>query len=269
MNKHAGGRRRNPEREEAISEVMARSPTKSLRRLSAEMNVPYTSCQRIVRKYLKLYPFHLQRLQALHAEDHEACFNFVSMMCQRIEGGDGFLNNWLFTDEATFHVSGRVNTHNCIVWARQNPHISYELERSSPKVNVWCGVSRNKVYGPFFFAEKTIRHETYLDMLQLFMLPQLEQDDNMDIVFQQDGAPPHWAWDVRNFLNATFNGMWCGRGGPIAWPPNSPDLTPPDFFVWGFVKDLVYAQKPRNIDDLKLKITQAFTQITPLMLQRT
>ncbi|PSN54262.1 hypothetical protein C0J52_08610 [Blattella germanica] len=35
------------------------------------------------------------------------------------------------------------------------------------------------------------------------------------------------------------------------------------------VKDLVYAQKPRNIDDLKLKTTQAFTQITPLMLQRT
>ncbi|PSN33400.1 hypothetical protein C0J52_15254 [Blattella germanica] len=62
-----------------------------------------------------------------------------------------------FRREYGVHVSGRVNTHNCIVWARQNPHISYELERSSPKVNVWSGVSRNKVYGPFFFAEKTIR----------------------------------------------------------------------------------------------------------------
>ncbi|KAJ4435807.1 hypothetical protein ANN_18426 [Periplaneta americana] len=27
----------------------------------------------------------------------------------------------------------------------------------------------------------------------------------------------------------------------LAWPPNSPDLTPPDFFVWGFVKDIVYS----------------------------
>ncbi|KAJ4445202.1 hypothetical protein ANN_07003 [Periplaneta americana] len=38
---------------------------------------------------------------------------------------------------------------------------------------------------------------------------------------------------------------------PSTWSPNSPGLTPPDFFVWGFVKDIVYSQKPRNIDDLR------------------
>ncbi|KAJ4445430.1 hypothetical protein ANN_07235 [Periplaneta americana] len=37
----------------------------------------------------------------------------------------------------------------------------------------------------------------------------------------------------------------------------------------GFVKDIVYSQKSKNIDDLRVKITQAFQQITPLMLQRT
>ncbi|KAJ4452276.1 hypothetical protein ANN_03794 [Periplaneta americana] len=36
----------------------------------------------------------------------------------------------------------------------------------------------------------------------------------------------------------------------------------------GFVKDILYSQKPRNID-VRIKITQAFQQITPLMLQRT
>ena len=25
----------------------------------------------------------------------------------------------------------------------------------------------------------------------------------------------------------TFDGNWCGRSGPIMWPPNSPDPTPP------------------------------------------
>ncbi|KAJ4444178.1 hypothetical protein ANN_05968 [Periplaneta americana] len=55
----------------------------------------------------------------------------------------------------------------------------------------------------------------------------------------------------------------------LAWSPNSPALTPPDFFVWGFVKDIVYLQKSRDIDDLRVKITQAFQQITPLTLQRT
>ncbi|KAJ4451569.1 hypothetical protein ANN_03038 [Periplaneta americana] len=37
----------------------------------------------------------------------------------------------------------------------------------------------------------------------------------------------------------------------------------------GFVKDITYTQKPRNIDELRLKITQTFQQITPLILQRT
>ncbi|KAJ4444568.1 hypothetical protein ANN_06363 [Periplaneta americana] len=55
----------------------------------------------------------------------------------------------------------------------------------------------------------------------------------------------------------------------LAWSPNSPDLTPPDFFVWGFVKDIVYSPKNRKIDDLRVNITQTFQQNTPLMLQRT
>ncbi|KAJ4433670.1 hypothetical protein ANN_15980 [Periplaneta americana] len=37
----------------------------------------------------------------------------------------------------------------------------------------------------------------------------------------------------------------------------------------GSVKDIVYSQKSRNIDDLRVKIAQAFQQITPLMLPRT
>ena len=34
--------------------------------------------------------------------------------------------------------------------------------------------------------------------------------------------------------------------GPIKWPPRSPDLTPPDFFLWGVLKDKVYAKKNPN-----------------------
>ncbi|EZA52866.1 hypothetical protein X777_07985 [Ooceraea biroi] len=45
---------------------------------------------------------------------------------------------------------------------------------------------------------------------------------------QMDGAPPH-----RHFLDQNFNGRWIGRGGPIAWPPRSPDLTSSDVYLWG------------------------------------
>jgi hypothetical protein len=41
-----------------------------------------------------------------------------------------------------------------------------EHQRDSPKVNVFCAISSQKVYGPFFFAEETVTGMTYLDMLQ-------------------------------------------------------------------------------------------------------
>ncbi|KAJ4440348.1 hypothetical protein ANN_08487 [Periplaneta americana] len=75
---------------------------------------------------------------------------------------------------------------------RENPHVSYELEWASPKVNdVWCVVSRCNLYGSFIFAEETVRSGPYLDVLINFFEPQLQQENNMGIVFQQHGAPPH------------------------------------------------------------------------------
>jgi hypothetical protein len=86
--------------------------------------------------------------------------------------------------------------------------------------------------GPFFFAEQTVTAMTYLDMLQLYLLPQLE-DHQPDVVFQQDGAPPHLDRIFRELLDMHFPGRWVGLDGPIQWPPLSPNITPLDFFLWG------------------------------------
>lgn len=58
--------------------------------------------------------------------------------------------------------------------------------------------------------------------------------------FQQDGCPAHNAQIVKSFLNDTFGEKCIGTVGPIPWPPRSPDLTCPDFFSWGYLKDKVY-----------------------------
>ena len=47
----------------------------------------------------------------------------------------------------------------------------------------------------------------------------------------------------------------------IPWPPRSLDITPLDFFLWGYVKDIVYKTKVRDIDDLKQRISNAMTII--------
>jgi hypothetical protein len=78
-----------------------------------------------------------------------------------------------FSDEATLNVSGAVNRRNVRIWGSENPHAYVQHQRDSPKVNVFCAISSQKVYGPFFFSEETVTGMAYLDMLQLLLMPQL------------------------------------------------------------------------------------------------
>ena len=89
------------------------------------------------------------------------------------------------------------------------------------------------------------------------------------IIFQQDGAPPHWGLDCRRILDAAFPNKWYGRDSPTPWPPRSPDITPLDFFLWGYVKDKVFSTPVPDITNLKARITDAFAIITEDMLENT
>ena len=57
--------------------------------------------------------------------------------------------------------------------------------------------------------------------------------------------------------------------GPTAWPPSSPDLTPVDLFAWGFIKDVVYRRKVRDLADLRQRIVEAVELITTHVLLNT
>ncbi|GBM91971.1 hypothetical protein AVEN_160038-1 [Araneus ventricosus] len=60
------------------------------------------------------------------------------------------------------------------------------------------------------------------------------------VIFQQDGAPPHYGNIVGEFLDTTFPHRWICKGAVMAWPPRSPDITPFDIYLWGYVKQHVY-----------------------------
>ena len=55
------------------------------------------------------------------------------------------------------------------------------------------------------------------------------------------------------FLDATFANRWIGRDGPTPWPPRSPDITPVDFFLWGYVKNKVFSTPVPDITNLKAR----------------
>ena len=102
-------------------------------------------------------------------------------------------------------------------------------------------MSSKRLIGPFLFEGDTVNGPKYLTMLQEFFIPEVRKMKKMrSILFQQDGTPPHFAADVRRFLDKAFPGRWIARGSPIRWTPRLSDLTPRDFFLWGHLENVVY-----------------------------
>ncbi|XP_028418180.1 uncharacterized protein LOC114543364 [Dendronephthya gigantea] len=87
----------------------------------------------------------------------------------------------------------------------------------------------------------------------------------------QDGAPAHRLIEVRDRLNRVFGeNHVIALGHNIKWPPRSPDLTPCDFFLWGYVKNRVFSTPPENVNVLRQRILDTFDALKeqPEMITR-
>ncbi|CAM4794150.1 unnamed protein product [Rotaria magnacalcarata] len=80
-----------------------------------------------------------------------------------------------FSDEATFYVGGLVSKHNIRYRSETNPHVTIETVMNSPKLNVWCAMSKNKLLGPYFFEDDTVNGADYLLMLETFFIPEIRK----------------------------------------------------------------------------------------------
>lgn len=85
----------------------------------------------------------------------------------------------------------------------------------------------------------------------------------------QDGAPPHYANSVRQFLYEKFSPQRViSRGCDIVWPPRSPDLNPLDFWFWGALKARVFhTNPPETLEELKERIIDECRRFTVEELQ--
>ncbi|GFV94526.1 uncharacterized protein TNCV_3048191 [Trichonephila clavipes] len=105
-------------------------------------------------------------------------------------------------------------------------------------------------------------------MITNFFIPELNNHDVQELWFQQDGATYHTARATIDLLKNTFGDRLISRFGPVKWPPRCCDLTPLDYFLWGYVKSLVYADKPQTLDHLEDNICRVIADIRPQMLEK-
>ncbi|GFU13782.1 DUF4817 domain-containing protein [Trichonephila clavipes] len=174
---------------------------------------------------------------AIHQNDHQARRRFVEWAQNEMAVVPDFHKRILFSDEAHFWLNGYVNKQNCRIW-------------------------RVKLIHKF-------NGDRYRAMITNFFIHEFNNHDVQELWFQQDGATCHTARATIDLLKDTFNDRLISRFGPLNWPPRSCDLTPLDYILWGYVKSLVYADKPQTLDHLEDNIRRVIADIRPQMLEKS
>lgn len=240
------------------------NPNVSTKEIERMTDIERTSVKRIL-KQNKYHAYHIELHQELYERDFLQRQNFSILFLNMIWDNPGFVDNVLFSDEATFKSNGLVNKHNLHYYSTENPHWIRQIDNQRKwSINVWGGIIGNYVIGPYFF-EENVTGEVYLNFLRNelpVLLENVPLRERQTLWFQQDGAPPHYHRHVRRFLNNWKPDRWIGRGGPVGWPARSPDLTPLDFFLWGHVKGEVYKEVPTTVEDMKIRIRESFQNIS-------
>ncbi|GFV78592.1 DUF4817 domain-containing protein [Trichonephila clavipes] len=172
-------------------------------------------------------------------------------------------------DEAHFWLNGYVNKQNCRIWSEANPQVYVETPLHPEKLTVWCALWA----GESFFKNDeghnvTVKRDRYRAMITNFFIPELNNHDVQELWFQQDGATCPTARATIDLLKDTLGDRLISRFGPVNWPPRSCDLTPLDYFMWSYVKSLVYADKPQTLDHLEDNIRRVLADIRPQMLEK-
>ena len=98
-------------------------------------------------------------------------------------------------------------------------------------------------------------------MLNEFLFTKIEEQDIDNIWFQQDGATCHTTEATLDILRPVFEDRIISRKADVVWLPQSCNLTPLDYYLWGAIKDKSYADKPEKIHALRDNILEAIGKI--------
>ena len=165
-------------------------------------------------------------------------------------------------------MNSRVNTSLVKHYApRAQPPLdfTYDLPHIRLKVLVWAAMfGDGTIIGPIFIDGNmnAQRYNTAVPAVLRHARYQLNMNGTTSRLWWfQDGAPCHTAIVVRRQLQELFPGRVVGIGHNVEWPSRSPDLTPLDFCLWGYVKSMVYRTPPANLPELRRRIQDAFNQL--------
>lgn len=238
--------------------------SKSTRKIAEDLNIHRSSVQRIAKFDLSLVAFRRIPCQIISTTVKEKRLERSKKLLRRLSVTA--TKKVFFTDEKNFYLNPPVNHQNDRVWSTgkkrdiNEDRLLVERAKFAKHVMVSAGVCYGGKGRLHFIPEKAkVSAKLYVETL----LPKLIEDCNSVLpsgfIFQQDGAPAHTSKLTQDWIAANCTDFIRKN----EWPPNSPDLNPLDYSVWGAMLERykMFNPKPKNIDDLKKVLQLIWDQL--------
>ncbi|GFT81115.1 uncharacterized protein TNCV_955041 [Trichonephila clavipes] len=181
---------------------------------------------------------------AIHQNDHQARRRFVEWDQNEIAVVPDFHKRILFSDEAHFWLNGYVKNKTAAFGVKL-------IHTCMSKHHFIRKTAFYRLVESFFKNDEgynvTVNGDRYRAMITNFFILELNNYDVQELWFQQDDTTCHTARATIDLLKDTFGDRLISRFGPVNWPPRSCDLTPLDYFLWSYVKSLVYADNHKRL----------------------
>ena len=287
LNSGRSGRKKTGRSPENIASVkrllegeLAKKPDehKASARRNILAGITKSTFNRITTIDLKLKPYKLLRHQKLtqdHCDRRLAMCNFLQTQ------NNNYFESLVVSDEAWFTVGGHCfNRQNTVVYSPSGQgtpdHWFSEAVQGQQKVMLFVLMTGDgHLFGPYFYdQDHNIDARGYKNMLVYKVFPAMKRELGVRkfnrLVWQQDGASCHTANTVMDYLNTIFGLRMLAlksRQG-VDWAPHSPDLNPCDFWLWGYLKSLVYKPMPNNLTSLVDRIKMECQNIPVEMIRR-
>lgn len=177
--------------------------------------------------------------------------------------------NYISVDEAWFYLTDADGQRDIQYVSREKTTKDLDVltKPSHPRgVMVFMGISYNGPTKPIFVdAGAKINSEYYINKC---LKPLIREANRLypekNWMFHQDSAPSHTSKRTLNFLKD----QGISFIPPKLWTPSSPDLSPCDYFLWGYLKSQTNKHNVKTIPQLKRVLQQEVKKIPLEMIQK-
>ncbi|KAJ4438653.1 hypothetical protein ANN_14600 [Periplaneta americana] len=216
-----------------VRNVVRDDRRKTIKEIAAEVGISVGSAHNVLHKHLNMH-YVSQKLvpKMLSAEQKETRMTLAGDMISMADEGGDFLNKIIAGDETWCYLYDPVPKRQSSEWKSKTSPRKQKFPRDTSKGKVMLEVffdSQGLIHHEFIPEGRTVTKELYVEILRRLRdavrrkRPEKWVENNWFLM--HDNAPAHRAIIVKNFLamhNITA----------LDHPPYSPDLSPPDYFLF-------------------------------------